>query len=116
MMKPSSTSCFRTRAKDLLGDLQNVQKLGDFQAGIAVHEMQHAMMGAAEAILLKNGIGIAGEIAIGEEEKFDAGDEVKLRAVAHLGGRTATSGNPGAPDRRPDAVSDVMSVMLTYWP
>ena len=34
--------------------------------------MQHAMMGASEAVLLEDGIGIAGEIAVGEIEKLNA--------------------------------------------
>ena len=47
-MKPESTSSFSTRAEALLGDLQDVEEVGDRQPGIAVDEMQHAVMRAAE--------------------------------------------------------------------
>ena len=36
-------------AEALLGDLQNVEQVGDAQARVAVDEVQDAMMGAAEA-------------------------------------------------------------------
>ena len=35
-----------------------------------VHEMQHTVMGAAKADILQNRIGVACEIAIGEEQKL----------------------------------------------
>src|SRR3954465_1565088 len=54
-------------AERLLGDLENVQEVGDLHAGIAVDEMEHPVMGAAEAKTREHVIGIAHEIAIGEE-------------------------------------------------
>ena len=41
-------------AERLLGDFQNVEQLGDLHAGIAIDEMQHAMMRAAEAELVQH--------------------------------------------------------------
>src|ERR1700676_5223543 len=38
-------------AERLLGDLQDVEQFGDFHAGIAVDEMQHAMVRPAKAEL-----------------------------------------------------------------
>ena len=39
--------------------------------GLAVDEMQHPVMGAAEAVVGEDPVGIADEIAIGEEQQFD---------------------------------------------
>ena len=58
----------------LLGDLQHVEQFGDGQAGLAVDEMQHAVMGAAEAVVGQDLVRIGGEVAIGEEEQFDDGE------------------------------------------
>jgi len=58
-------------AERLLGDLEHVEQFGDLHAGIAIDEMQHAMMGAAEVELLQHLVGVADEIAIGEEQQFD---------------------------------------------
>ena len=58
-------------AERLFGDLQNVEQVGNLHAGIAVDEMQHAMMRAAEAELGQHFVGIADEIAIGEEQQLD---------------------------------------------
>ena len=59
----------------LFGDLEDMQKIRDPEAGVAVDEMQDAMVRAAKAILFEHLIGVVGEITIGEEEKFDAGDQ-----------------------------------------
>ena len=83
----------------LLGDLQDVEKVGDAQARIAVHEMQHAMMGAAEAVFLEHRVGVAGEIAIGEEQQLDAGDEIVARGVIARARGAAVSGWRGASER-----------------
>src|SRR3712207_5439544 len=40
----------------LLGDAQNVQKLGDGQAGLPIDEMENAVMGAAEAVVAKDAV------------------------------------------------------------
>src|SRR6185312_12042817 len=60
----------------LFGNLQDIKQLSDLQAGISMHEMQDPVVGAAETVLREKSIGIAGEIAISEIEKFDAGDEI----------------------------------------
>jgi hypothetical protein len=58
-------------AERLFGDPQDVQQIGDFQAGIAMHEMHDTMMGAAEAEHLELMVGVADEVAIGEEQQLD---------------------------------------------
>ena len=66
-------------AEALLGDLEDVEEVGDADAGMAVDEMDDAVMGAAEAVAEQRGVGIGDEVAIGEEEKLDERD---LRLVA----------------------------------
>ena len=65
----------------LLGDLQDVQEVGDAQARLAVHEMQDAMMGAPEAVFLQRRVGVGGEIAVGEKQELRAGDELLARGI-----------------------------------
>ena len=55
----------------LLGDPQDVQEFGDRQARLAVDEMQHPVMGAPETEVGQDAVGIADEVAIGEEEQLD---------------------------------------------
>jgi DNA-binding response OmpR family regulator len=55
----------------LLGDLQDVEEIRDAHAGMAVHEMQHAVMRAAEADAREDLVGVADEIAIGEKQQLD---------------------------------------------
>src|SRR5690606_38880706 len=61
----------------LLRDPQDLEKVGNSEAGVAVHEMQHAMMGPAEPVLGEHGVGIACEVPVGEEQKLDMCDEVE---------------------------------------
>src|SRR5450755_4795587 len=58
-------------AERLLGDVENLQQVGDLHAGIAVDEMQHPVMGAPEAELGEHLVRIADEIAIGEKQQLD---------------------------------------------
>ena len=89
MMKPSPIELLQDAGEALLGDLQDFEQFGDPEAGIAVHEMQDAVMGAPEAVLREHGIGIAGEIAVGEKQKLDAGNEIDLpRAILAIVGAT----------------------------
>ena len=55
----------------LLGDAQHVEQIGHLEAGIAVDEMHHPVMRPAEAEGLQLMIGVADEIAIGEEQQLD---------------------------------------------
>ena len=64
----------------LLGDLENAEQLGDLHAGIAIDEVQHAVMSAPEAELRQDLVGVADEIAIGKEEQLDQIPE-RLRLV-----------------------------------
>jgi len=73
---------FEHAAERLLGDLQDIEQVRNFHAGIAVDEMQHAVMGAAEAELGQNLVGIADEVAIGEEQELDE-VEIGLARLQH---------------------------------
>ena len=64
----------------LLGDLQDLEQVGDAQARMAVDEVQHAVMRAPEAELGQDGVGLAREVAIGEEQQLDEGDEMGVGA------------------------------------
>ena len=64
----------------LLGDLEDVEQVGDAQAGMAVDEVQHPVVRPPEPVLGQDGIGLAREIAIGEEQQLDEGDELRVRA------------------------------------
>ena len=55
----------------LLGDAQHVEQVGDLEAGIAVDEMHHPVMRPAEAERLELMVGIADEVAVGEEQQLD---------------------------------------------
>ncbi len=68
----------------LLRYLQNVEQFRDLQAGIAVHEVQDAVVGAAKAVLLEYGVRIAGEAAVSEIEKLDTGNEIGTFGAAAL--------------------------------
>ena len=94
----------------LLGDLQDLEQVGDPQAGMAVDEMQHAVVGAAEPELGEHGVGLAREVAIGEEQQLDERDEMGI-------GARGAAICPRFDQRAPDACSassEFMSAMLTY--
>ena len=74
-------------AERLLGDLQDVEQVRDLHARIAVDEMQHPVMRAAEAEFRQHIVRVADEVAIGEEQQLD---EVPDRLVA--AGRTVSGG------------------------
>src|SRR4029453_6464989 len=58
-------------AERLLGDVEDLQQVGNFYARVAVDKMQHPMMGAAKTKLEEHLIRVANEIAISEKQKFD---------------------------------------------
>ena len=68
---------------------QDLQELGDRQAGPAVDEIEDTMVGAPEAVSLEQSVGVADKIAVGEEEKLD--QFVHWRFVA-VGGRREIGG------------------------
>jgi hypothetical protein len=68
----------------LLRDLQDFQEIGDAHARIAVNEIQHAVMGAPETDFGEDAIGLADEVAIGQEEGFDEPERVSTRGVKPL--------------------------------
>ena len=73
-------------AERLLGDLQDVEQVGDLHARIAVDEMQHAVVRAAEAELGQHLVGVADEVAVGEEQELD---EVPDRLARRAGAGSA---------------------------
>ena len=79
-------------AERLLGDVQDVEQVGDLHARIAVDEMQHAVMRAAEAELAQHLVRIADEVAIGEEQQLDDVPDRLLRRRRWRGGRSARLG------------------------
>ena len=95
----------------LLGDLQNVEKLGDRQARHAVDEMQDAVMRAAEAVVGQDLVRIGGEVAIGEEEQLD--DREIDAVIAGDGGLDRFGG--GAVCHWNSVLAKNMSVLLTYF-
>ena len=58
-------------AQRLLCDAQHVEQVGHLQPGIAVDEMDDAVVRAPEAEFLQHVVGIADEIPIGEEQQLD---------------------------------------------
>ena len=64
----------------LLGDLQDLEQVRDLHARMPVDEVQHAMVGAAEAIFGQHGVRLAREVAVGEEQQLDEGEEVRIGA------------------------------------
>ncbi len=102
----------------LLGDGENVEQVGHPQARVAIDEMQHPVMRPAEAEILEDGVGVAGEIAIGEEQELGEFEQLGLgqarRACAPRHCRAAW--HAGALARGafpPRARVSVRSVMLT---
>ena len=93
----------------LLGDAQHVQQVGDLQPGIAVDEMHHPVMRPAEPEGLQLVVGVADEIAVGEEQQLD---DIPAQIAARRGGGDASaapreSGSADAPEK-------FMSAILTY--
>jgi hypothetical protein len=89
---------FEHAAEGLFGDFQDVEQVGDFDAGIAIDEVQHPMVRAAEAKLYQHFIRIADEIAIGEEQKLDQIPIRLLTAVRFFDRIGSTDGGLGRGD------------------
>src|SRR5690606_34159994 len=60
----------------LLGNLEDIKEIGHPQARVPVHEVKNAVMCPAEAELREDGVRLAGEVAIGEEQQLDELDEL----------------------------------------
>ncbi len=67
----------------LLGDLQDVEQVGDADARMAVDEMHHPVMRPPEAVAQQRRVRVGDEIPVGEEEQLDEGD---LRLLADRDG------------------------------
>ena len=63
---------------------------------MAVDEMQHAVMRPAEAEILQDGIGVAGEIAIGEEQQLGEFEQLGLGQGALARGAAVAARRLGA--------------------
>jgi hypothetical protein len=61
----------------LFRDLQRLEEIDHALSWHPVHEVEHAMMRAAEAEIGEHGIGLGREISIGEEQEFDAPERVR---------------------------------------
>jgi len=72
-------------AERLLGDFQHVEQLRNLHAGIAVDEMQHPMVRAPEAQLRQHVVGVADEVAVGEEQQLDDVPDGLIAATRPLG-------------------------------
>ncbi|MNY53681.1 hypothetical protein D3C86_1894560 [compost metagenome] len=74
----------------MLGDLQRVEKVSDRHAGLAVDEVQDAVMRAAKTAFFQDGVRIGGEVAIGEEKQLDDFEVDRIIVVrdrvAHISG------------------------------
>src|SRR5690606_21904803 len=53
----------------LLGNLEDVEQVGNRHAGAQIDEIEDPVMGPAKALSLEERVGIASEIAVGEEEQ-----------------------------------------------
>ena len=95
----------------LLGDAQDVEELGDGQARLAADEMQDAVMGAPEAVFVQDPVGIADEVAVGEEEQLD--QVVGRRARPGYPCRIAETSKPEM-RQAPSLIPNFMSALLTY--
>src|SRR5690606_39729648 len=60
----------------LLGNFEDIKKVGHPQSWMAIDEVQNTMMRPAEAELSQHRIGLAGKVAIGEEEQLDGSNEI----------------------------------------
>jgi len=70
----------------LFGDLQNHQQVRNLDAGIAVDEVEHPMMGAAEAEFSEHVVGVTDKVAVSEEQEFDNVPDRLVRPVRGIGG------------------------------
>ena len=70
---------FEDAGQALLGDLEDIEEIGNPEAGIAVNEVQHAVMRAAEAEVVEQGVRLAGKVAIREEQQLDVRDQRIIR-------------------------------------
>src|SRR5215216_1158528 len=82
-------------AQRLFGDLQHDQEIGHLHAGVAVDEMQDAVVGPPEGESRKHFIGIADEVAVGKEQEFDQVPDRLVQSGRRFGPRwgCAVGGN-----------------------
>jgi len=80
--------------KTLLGDLEDVEKIGDPDSRVTANEVDDPVVGAAKAEVGQDFIRIGDEIAIGEEQQFDQLDHL---AIIRRGRRLAGAGLQGRP-------------------
>ncbi len=62
---------------------------------MAIDEMQHAVMRAAEAEILQDRVGVAGEIAIGEEQQLGEFEQLRLGQTRACARRAAIAARLG---------------------
>src|SRR5262249_1406564 len=69
---------FEHSRKTLLGNLQDLQEIGNAQARVAIDKMQYAVMGAAQPELRQDGICLTGEVAIGKKQQLNEGEKMGI--------------------------------------
>ncbi len=94
-------------AEALLGDFQDIEQIGDPDAGMAVDEMQHPVVRAAEIEARQHLVGVADEVAIGEKQKLD---QIEGGTLGLAGGGRSEPDSTG----REESVETFMSAILTY--
>ncbi len=100
-------------AQALLGDVEDVQEVGDAQARMAVDEMEHPVMGPAEAEIRQDRVRVAGEVAIGEEQQLGELLQLGFGQAPPLAAREPSPRLASA--ALPRARGAFRSVMLTYF-
>ena len=73
--------CRTIRDSDVMLDCISHPQIGDPQSRVAIDEMQHTVMGAAEANLSQNRIWFGNELAIGEKQQFHHRDQPLVDAA-----------------------------------
>ena len=74
-------------AQALLGDAQDFEQFRYRDAGIAPHEIDHAVMRPTEALFRQDGVRPRGEVAVGEEQHLDALPQFLVAQEERVGGR-----------------------------
>ena len=69
----------------LFGDAEHGEEFADRHASVAADEMQHPVMGAAEAEFFEDDIGGVGEIAVGEKQHVLGGADFRLAEEEEIG-------------------------------
>ncbi len=70
---------FENTRQALLGNAEHFKKFSHRHTGFAIDEIKHTVMRTAKSDLLKDQIGVGGEVAIREEQQFNDVEIVSLQ-------------------------------------